>query len=54
MSAQQLAAGFAAYVSAEDIAREASAPDDAAAKAPTTSIATTVCIVSTHCHTDEG
>lgn len=54
MSAEVLAAGFATYVSAEEVAREVPAPDDAAAKAPTTSIATTVCIISTHCKADEG
>jgi hypothetical protein len=52
MSVERLAAGFATYVSAEEIAREAPAPDDAA-KAPTTSIATTVCIISTHCPVDD-
>jgi hypothetical protein len=49
MSAEQLAASFDAYVSAEEIAREAAVPQDAALREPTTSIATTHCIISLHC-----
>lgn len=52
MSAERLAAGFAAYVSAEEVALEAPAPDEAS-EAPTTSIATTVCIISTRCPADD-
>ncbi|HXW44754.1 MAG TPA: LxmA leader domain family RiPP [Streptosporangiaceae bacterium] len=49
MTAEQLAAGFDAYVSADELAREAAVPEDAAVREPTTSIATTVCIISYHC-----
>lgn len=44
MSAEQLAAGFDAYVGPDEVAREATAPQDAAHREPTTSIASTVCI----------
>jgi hypothetical protein len=53
MPADLLAAGFDAYVSADEIAQEAAVPQDAALREPTTSIATTVCIISAHCGKDE-
>jgi hypothetical protein len=51
--AEQLAAGFDAYVSADEVAQEAAIPQDAALRDPTTSIASTICIISAHCHRDE-
>jgi hypothetical protein len=51
--AEQLAAGFDAYVSADEVAQEAAVPQDAALRDPTTSIASTLCIISAHCHRDE-
>ncbi len=53
MLAEQLAAGFDAYVSADEVAQEASVPQDAALRDPTTSIASTHCIISLHCAKDE-
>lgn len=53
MLAEQLAAGFDAYVSADEVAQEAAVPPDAAVREPTTSIASTVCIISAHCFKDE-
>jgi hypothetical protein len=53
MTAEQLAAGFDAYVTADDVAREAAVPQDAAVREPTTSIASTHCIISLHCAKDE-
>lgn len=44
MSAQQLAGGYGAYVSADEVIREAAEPMDAALRDPTTSILTTICI----------
>jgi hypothetical protein len=48
MLTEQLAAGFDAYVGADEIAREATTPQDAAHREPTTSIASTVCITFHH------
>jgi hypothetical protein len=53
MPTDQLAAGFDAYVSADEVAREAAVPQEAAVREPTTSIASTHCIISLHCATDE-
>lgn len=49
MPAEQLAAGYSTYVSAEEVATEAAVPEDAALREPTTSIASTVCIISLNC-----
>jgi hypothetical protein len=43
MTAQQLAAGYDAYVSAEEVARAATAPRNAAVVEPTTSVLTPLC-----------
>lgn len=53
MPTEQLAAGYVAYVSADEVAEEAAIPEDAAVREPTTSIASTVCIISAHCFEDE-
>jgi hypothetical protein len=44
MSTERLAAGYNAYVSADEVARDAQDSRDAAEREPTTSIFTTVCI----------
>lgn len=53
MPAQQLAAGFDAYVTAEEVAQEAAVPQDEALRDPTTSILSTVCIISAQCFKEE-
>jgi hypothetical protein len=50
---EQLAAGYAAYVSADEVSEEAAVPEDAIVRDPTTSIASTHCIISLHCGEDE-
>jgi hypothetical protein len=54
MPAEQLAAGYLAYVSTDEVSDEAATPEDATVREPTTSIATTVCIISAHCAEDEA
>lgn len=53
MSTEQLAAGFDAYVGADEVAREATVPQDAAHREPTTSIASTVCIFGLHAEDED-
>ena len=54
MPADQLAASYTTYVSTEEVAAEAATPQDASVREPTTSIASTVCIISLHCLDDEA
>jgi hypothetical protein len=53
MLTEQLAAAYDAYVTADDVANEAAVPEDATVRDPTTSIASTHCIISAHCFQDE-
>ena len=54
MPTDQLAAGYVAYVSADEVSEEAAIPEDATVRDPTTSIASTHCIISAHCGEDEA
>jgi hypothetical protein len=54
MPTEQLAAAYDAYVTADDVANEAAVPQDATVRDPTTSIASTHCIISGDCFKDEG
>jgi hypothetical protein len=52
MGTEQLAAGYLAYVSTDEVRRESAEPEDAV-REPTTSIASTHCIVSLDCGNNE-
>ncbi len=54
MPAEQLVAGYDAYVSADEVSEEAAVPEDATVRDPTTSIASTHCIISGTCFKDEA
>jgi hypothetical protein len=51
---EQLAAGYDAYVTADEVSEESAIPEDATVRDPTTSIASTHCIISLHCGEDEA
>jgi hypothetical protein len=53
MPTEQLAAGYTAYVSADEVSEETAIPADATIRDPTTSIASTHCIISGDCFKDE-
>ncbi len=53
MLSEQLAAGYLAYVSTDEVEREAAEPADVALREPTSFIST-ACIHSAHCGDDES